>query len=172
MASRGQNPAAPIAKPVAVAGYRNRGEDHDMIRRREIGHTGVMDIQHPDQRRRLRKFILQFIADPKFHVPSPRRMELAYCYLGLIGIGQQNQSRPLSFYAYHLRRPKNREYLARCGRLPPPFRPGGNSDVSTPTPKCHTLSLTYIKAVSREIDDLFLEGGCEVMLHHDSWLEQ
>jgi len=106
-----------------------------MIRRREIGHTGVMDIQHPISGVGCGNSYLQFIADPKFHVPSPRRMELAYCYLGLIGIGQQNQSRPLSFYAYHLRRPKNREYLARCGRLPP-LSARGNSDVSTPTPKC------------------------------------
>jgi hypothetical protein len=62
------NPAAPIAKTIAVAGDRNRGSDDDVIRRREIRDAREMDIEHRDQRSGLRKFVLQFVADPKCHV--------------------------------------------------------------------------------------------------------
>jgi hypothetical protein len=72
------NPAAPIAKTIAVTGDRNWGADDDMIRRREIRNAREMDVEHRDQRSGLRKFVLQFVTDPKFHVTlschrGPRR---------------------------------------------------------------------------------------------------
>jgi hypothetical protein len=68
MAHRRENPAAPIAKTITVAGDRNRGADDDVIRRRQIGNAREMDIEHCDQRSGLRELVLQFVADPKFHV--------------------------------------------------------------------------------------------------------
>jgi hypothetical protein len=52
------NPAAPIAKTIAVAGDRNRGADDDVIRRREIRNAREMDVEHRDQRSGLRELIL------------------------------------------------------------------------------------------------------------------
>jgi hypothetical protein len=72
MARRRENPAAPIAKTITVAGDRNRGADDDVIRRRQIGNAREMDVEHRDQRSGLRELVLQFIADPKFQSRSPR----------------------------------------------------------------------------------------------------
>src|ERR1700730_17622302 len=66
MARRRENPAAPVAKTITVAGDRNRGDDDDVIRRRQIGNAREMDVEHRDQRSGLRKFVLQFVADTKF----------------------------------------------------------------------------------------------------------
>jgi hypothetical protein len=50
MACRRENPAAPIAKTITVAGDRNRGADDDVIRRRQIGNAREMDIERCAQR--------------------------------------------------------------------------------------------------------------------------
>jgi len=72
MAWRRENPAAPVAKTITVAEDRNRGDDDDVIRRRQIGNAREMDIEHCDQRSGLRELVLQFIADPKFQSRSLR----------------------------------------------------------------------------------------------------
>src|SRR3984893_16729762 len=72
MARRRENPAAPIAKTITVAGDRNRGADDDVIRPRQIGDAREMDIEHCDQRSGLRELVLQFVADPKFQSRSLR----------------------------------------------------------------------------------------------------
>src|SRR5437660_4981301 len=76
MARRRENPAAPIAKTITVAGDRNRVADDDVIRRRQIGNAREMDVEHCDQRSGLRELVLQFIADPKFQSRSLRAATL------------------------------------------------------------------------------------------------
>jgi hypothetical protein len=55
---------------------RNRGDDDYLIRRHQIGNAREMDVEHRDQRSGLQKFVLQFVADPKFQSRSLRAATL------------------------------------------------------------------------------------------------
>ena len=61
------DPAAPVTKPVAVAGDRHRWVDDDVVRSCEVGNTCEVDVEHQNYRARLGKVVLQLATDPKFH---------------------------------------------------------------------------------------------------------
>ena len=62
------DPAAPVTKPVGVAGDRHRWVDDDVVRSCEVGNTCEVDVEHQNDRGRLGKVVLQLVTDPKFHL--------------------------------------------------------------------------------------------------------
>src|SRR4029077_13926054 len=65
---RGDDPTAPIAKPIPVCRDWHRRADDNVVWRRKVRDTREMYVEHQNRRRRLGKRVLQFVPNPYFHL--------------------------------------------------------------------------------------------------------
>ena len=65
---RSDHAAAPVSKPVAIAGHRHGGPRLDVIGSDEITDPRVMHIENQETWRLPRKTVVKLIANTKFHI--------------------------------------------------------------------------------------------------------
>ena len=66
--SRGNHPAAPIAKSVAVSCQQRRRARDDVVRINEVADAAVVDAEGEDARGWLRELVVEFVTKPELHV--------------------------------------------------------------------------------------------------------